>query len=249
MADFKLGIQLYTVRELCKTDFTGTLSALAKMGYQGVEFAGQYGGMSPDALAAFLGDLGLACCGLHGPLVQMCDPDSQFYACAAAVHSPYVTTSCLQEVAKDWPGAIAKVAEAARVAQKHGLQFTYHNHAQEFQKFDGVYALDMLYQRTDAAQVQAELDTYWIKAGGEDPAAYIRKYPGRVPQVHLKDMDKQDRSWTEIGNGSIDLPAVFAAAEEVGAGWIIYEQDVCKRPALESAQISIENLRKSGLME
>lgn len=64
----QVGLQLYTVLDECQRDFRGTLRAIADMGYQGVEFAWQYGDMAPDALARFLKELGLACCGWHAPM-------------------------------------------------------------------------------------------------------------------------------------------------------------------------------------
>jgi sugar phosphate isomerase/epimerase len=248
MKKFPLGIQLYTVREDCKKDFKGTLSTLAKLGYQGVEFAWNYGGMTPEQLAGFLKELDLKCCGLHAPLDPLLDAKSEWYAYAKAVHSPFITTSCAGDVAKDWKGTIEKIKQAGAVAQTVGLTFTYHNHEQEFEIIEGQYALDMLYAATDPQTVKAELDTYWIKKGGADPAQYIRKCKGRAPQIHLKDMDPADGSFTEVGAGIIALPAVFQAAEDAGARWMIYEQDVCKRPPLESVKITIENLRKAKLI-
>lgn len=243
MADIPVGIQLYTVREDCKKDFAGTLKALAEMGYDGVEFAWNYGGMSPAELAAFLRDVGLRACGLHAPEDQVDKPDGGAYAYAKGLGCPYISTSLAGEVEKDWPGAIALVQRAGRAAAQCGVQFTYHNHAQEFQKLGGRYALDLLYTRTDPRQVQAELDTHWIARGGLDPAAYIRKYAGRMPQLHLKDIGPNNE-FVEIGAGVLDLPGVLAAARDAGAQWIIYEQDRCGGPAIESARLSITNLRK-----
>lgn len=248
MAKLPLGIQLYTVREECKKEFKGTVSALAKLGYQGVEFAWNYGGMTPEQVAAFLKELNLRCCGLHAPLDGLLDAQSEWYTYAKAVKSPHVTTSCAGEVAKDWKGTISKLREVGRVARSVGIPFTYHNHAQEFEKIDGQCALDLLYAQAEPETVKAELDTYWIKKGGDDPVSYIRKYKGRVPQVHLKDMDRADGSFTEVGAGVMDLPGIFKAAEDVGAQWMIYEQDICKRPPLESARITIENLRRAKLI-
>jgi len=248
MKKFPLGIQLYNVRDDCKKDFKATVSALAKIGYQGVEFAGIYGGMSPEELAAFLKELRIVCCGLHVPFEHLLDPKSDSYRYAKAVQGPFITTSCAGEVAKDWQGTIAKLREAGRVARSAGLTFTYHNHAQEFQKINGKYALDLLYEAAEPLTVQAELDTYWIRKGGEDPAAYILKYSGRAPQIHLKDMDAADGSFTEVGAGLMDLPAIYAAAEKAGSRWIIYEQDRCKRPPLESAKLTMDNLRKAKLI-
>lgn len=248
MKRLPLGIQLYTVREDCKRDFKAVLSALAEMGYQGVEFAGDYGGMTPPQLAAFLKELSLTCCGLHAPLDLLLDCKSEPYAYARAVSSPFITTSCAEEVARNWQGTIAKVQQAGAAARSVGVTFTYHNHAHEFQRIDRRYALDMLYADTGPRTVKAELDTYWIRKGGEDPAAYIRKYAGRTPQVHLKDMDRDDGSFTEPGEGLIDPRIIFEAAQDAGAEWIIYEQDACKHPPLESAKRTIVNLRKAGLI-
>jgi len=185
----------------------------------------------------------LRACGLHAPKDQVDDADSEAYAYATGLGCPYVSTSLAGEVAKDWPAAIELVKRAGRAAAQQGLQFSYHNHAQEFQQFDGQYALDMLYARTDPEQVKAELDTHWIARGGLDPVAYIRKYAGRVPQLHLKDIGPNDE-FVEIGAGVLDLPAVLAAARDAGSQWIIYEQDRCAGAPLESARISITNLRR-----
>lgn len=247
MKDIPVGIQLYTVRDLLKTDFKGTVKAIAEMGYKGVEFAGQYGDMGHAELAAFLKELGLKCCGMHVGLNDIADAKSDVYARAKALGCPFVTTSLAGQVEKDWRGTIKAVAAAAEVARQQGVIFTYHNHAQEFAKIDGEYALDLLYKETNPRFVQGELDTFWIKKGGPDPVPYIRQYKGRVPQVHLKDMDPADQSFTEVGNGLMDLPGIFAVAREVGTRWVIVEQDTCKRPSIESAGISIANLKKAGL--
>ncbi|NLW50835.1 MAG: sugar phosphate isomerase/epimerase [Candidatus Brocadiaceae bacterium] len=243
MKDTPVGIQLYSVRGDCEKDFAGTLKALADMGYDGVEFAWNYGSMPPDELADLLRSLGLRACGLHAPKDQIAAPDSQAYAYAAGVGCPYISVSLAGDVEKDWPAAIALVQEAGRVAAGKGILFSYHNHAQEFHTFDGKYALDALYEQTDPTQVMAELDTHWIARGGADPVAYIRKYAGRVPQLHLKDIGPNDE-FIEIGRGVLDLEAVLNAADDAGSKWIIYEQDRCERPALESARISIDNLHK-----
>ncbi len=240
-----VGIQLYTVREDCQKDFKGTLKALAAMGYQGVEFAWYYGGMAPRDLACYLHSLGLHAAGFHASLEEILNPSSETYAYARSLNGTFVTTSLAGEVLKNWPAALDRMAQAAEVAFSQGFVFTYHNHDAEMTLLDGVIAEDMALARH--ALIQFELDTYWIRKGGQDPVTMIRRYAGRTPQVHLKDMDAGDQSFAEIGRGALDLPGILAAAEEAGARWIIVEQDVCKRPALESARISIEYLKQHGL--
>jgi sugar phosphate isomerase/epimerase len=247
MSKIPVGIQLYTVRQALNQDFKGVVKQLAELGYKGVEFAGQYGNMEPAELAAFLKEAGLKCCGQHSGINEICDPASKLYAYAKALKCPYVTTSCAWVVDKDWPGTIVQLSKCGAVAKANGCVFTYHNHSQEFAKFDGVYAEDMLFQKTDPTEVMAELDTFWIRKGGPDPVAYIAQYPGRVPQIHLKDMNPITCEFTEVGNGLMDLKAIFKVGNEVGAKWVIVEQDSCPGPELESAKISITNLKKVKL--
>ena len=231
MKKIPLGIQLYSVRELCATDFKGTVRELAKMGYKGVEFAGQYGNMVPEELADFLKEQKLKVCGCHTSLDEINNPNSMTYAYSKATKNTYLTTSLCGRVAKDWDQAIKDCEVAGKTAKKNGFIFTYHNHAQEFEKINGVYALDKLYAETNPKEVYGEFDTHWIKRGGEDPVAYIRKYKGRVPQIHLKDITA-DNNFVELGKGILDLTAIVEAGVYVGAKWLIYEQDICKGSAL-----------------
>jgi sugar phosphate isomerase/epimerase len=242
-----LGLQLFTVREDMKKDFKGTLAAVAEMGYEAIE-TGAPAEMGAQEFAAFVKSLGLVTAGVHAGVDELMVAGSRPYQYARALGAPHVTISAMYDVDKDWNALIEKVKIAAAVAKKEGFQFTYHNHHLEFKRLGGEYALDILYARTDPKLVQCELDTYWIKRGGEDPVAYIKKYKGRTPEIHLKDMDPADESFTEIGNGCMDLAAIFDAARYVGAKWIIVEQDKWKGTGLESARISIDNLKKTGLI-
>ncbi len=242
-----LGIQLYTVRDRCATDFKGTVTALAEMGYQGVELAWNYGGMSPDALAEFLASLNLRAAGLHVSLAEILNPNSDAYRYVMELKSAYLTTSLAGEVAKDWRNTIAAVQRAGEVAREQGVIFTYHHHAEEFAVIDGEYALDLLFAGTDATAVAGELDTFWMLKGSVDPLSYLRKYAGRVPQLHLKDMDPITRGATEVGCGLLDVPAVFATAADAGVRWVIVEQDICAGSSLDSARASLAYLHRTGL--
>ena len=242
MKDFKLGIQLYTVREPLKEDFKGVLRELAAMGYQGMEFAGMYGDMEPAELAAFLKEIGVSACGMHVSLDAILNSGDKCYQYAKALGCRHLVTSLCGNFIKDFDILVEKCNEAGRVANANGIVFTYHNHSQEFETINGKIALDLFYSRTSPQLVKAELDTYWIKKGGYDSVAYLTKYTSRLPLIHLKDMDKTDGSFTEVGTGVIDLPGVLQVARASVAEWVIYEQDSCRRPQLESAGISLNNI-------
>ena len=127
-----------------------------------------------------------------------------------------------------------------------GLTLCYHNHAFELEEsFDGELGLDILYNNSSAANLSAEIDVYWVKRGGADPAAYLAKYAGRIPLVHAKDMDTAG-NFAEGGAGTLDFAAIFAAAEAGGVTTYVVEQDTCPGDPLESVALSIANLRKMG---
>ncbi len=241
-----IGIQLWTVRDALQEDFKGTLKALAGMGYHGIEFAGNYGGMKPRELAVFLQGIGLQTAGMHTSLDEILNPCSDTYAYARALNGSFLTTSLCGEVEKDWTATVDHMVAAGAAAFAQGFTFTYHNHAEELAEVNGIIALDQVLARPGAL-VQFEIDTYWIKKGGKDPVSFIRRYSGRVPQVHLKDMDRADGTFTEVGYGLMDLPAIFKAIETSGTRWLIVEQDTCKRPALDSARMSMDTLMKAGI--
>ncbi len=124
----------------------------------------------------------------------------------------------------------------------------YHNHAFEFEPLGGTTGMEILLAETDPELVGFECDVYWVQYGGQDPAAFIQAHAGRFPLIHLKDMvgEGDGRTFAEVGEGKIDFAAIFAAAEAQGAAWYIVEQDTCQRPSLESAKLSLENLKGWG---
>ena len=222
----RFGIQLYSVRDQLEKDFPGTIRAIREMGFEGVEFAWNYGGMDPEAVAGFIAGTGLVCCGLHTGLQDLRDPASLSYRYAKALRIPCITTSCCGKAElENWEATITALADAGRVATGQGFRFTYHNHAPELEIRGGKTLLDALYGATDARHVKAELDTAWIYAGGQDPIATIRAYAGRVPQVHAKDYQRAEKRPVEIGRGDLDFKAVVAAARDARAEWLIYELD------------------------
>lgn len=252
MANIPVSLQLFTVRDDIDADFRGTLERVAGIGYKGVELAGNTGGLSAAELKSLLDGLGLAVTGSHVPIEVIATDVQPAIDFALEVGNKWIVCPYLSEDwRKDAAGwrSLAKILENAGTRCKQaGLQMCYHNHAFEFEKFDGHYGLDILYSSSSPDLVQAELDTYWVKLGGEEPVDYIRKYKGRVPLVHLKDMaNDAERSFAEVGEGTLDIRAISDAAQDAGTQWLIVEQDECKRPPLESAQISLRNLKSMGL--
>lgn len=242
-------LQLYTLRDETTKDFTGTLEKVAEIGYKGVEFAG-FGGLAASQMKAVLDRLGLKAMGSHTGLDLLKNKLDEVIEYNLEIGNPYVICPWAKyETKEDYLEAAKFYNTVGEKCRNKGLQFCYHNHAFEFNTFDGEFGLDIIYRETDPELVKAEIDTYWVQYAGLNPAEYVKKYAGRCPLVHLKDMEAgEDKHFAEVGNGIMDIGAIAAAAKEGGAQWFIVEQDKCKRPALESVKMSFDNLKKMKII-
>ncbi|MCK4324554.1 MAG: sugar phosphate isomerase/epimerase, partial [Armatimonadetes bacterium] len=130
-----------------------------------------------------------------------------------------------------------------------GLNYGYHNHSHEFEKFGERTAMAILFGESDPDCVSAELDTYWVQHGGASPVVWIKKLADRLPLLHLKDMAMRGREqlYAEVGEGNLDWEGIIAAAQDAGVKWYIVEQDTCQRDPFESLAISFNNLKEMGL--
>jgi len=250
MANVPIALQLYTVRDQTAIDFPGTVRHVAKMGYSGVEFAGT-GGLSASEMQDLLAETGLKAAGSHIALALMEEDLDGVIAYNKTIGNPWIGVPFLPNELRTLDGfrqVAATLNRLGAISKAAGISLYYHNHAFEFDVQDGVRGWDILTAETDPALVGLELDCYWAVYAGEDPAALIRKNAGRFPLVHLKDMigSGAERTWAEVGEGTIDWQPVFAASEAQGVHWYIVEQDSCARPTLESARLSITHLKKWG---
>lgn len=264
-----IAIQLYSVRDDAAADLRGTLQKIKNMGYEGVEFAGLYGHTAAE-IKALCAEVGLVPLSAHVPYYDMIADPKGVLSQYAEIGCRYVAIPYLTPECRPGTDGFAKVVENAamlgKVAGELGMTLLYHNHDFEFQKLDGKYALEVLYDTVPASLLQTELDVCWVRVGGEEPAAYVRKYTGRAPVVHLKDYAggksehmyeligiESEKKETEekpfefrpVGSGVQDMPAIIAAAEDAGAAWLVVEQD---QPSMglspmECAEKSISYLR------
>lgn len=245
-----IALQMYTVRDDQSKDFRGTLTKVAQMGYPAVEFAG-YGGLDAEQIKDLLAELGIVAAGTNTGIEALQKDFGAVVRFHHTIGAKFVTAPSLpgNRYSRDEAGfqAAAKdLGELGRRLAAEGLALGYHNHDFEFFKADGRYGLDILYEETDPTYLRAELDVFWAKKGGVDPAEYMRKLGPRCSLVHIKDM-AADGSFAEVGTGSIDFDSIFAAGESIGSEWYIVEQDVCKgRPPLEAVALSLDNLRRWG---
>jgi sugar phosphate isomerase/epimerase len=250
-----VALQLYSVREQLKGDFQGTVRAVGEMGYDGVQFAG-YGGLGAEAMRRLLEESHLLPAGTHTGLDVLEGRLDEELDYNLAIGNRWIVCPALPESRRrDLAGWREVAASLNRIGERcaaRGLRFGYHNHAFEFPPIpDGggvLRGIDVLLGETDSQLVFWEPDVYWITKGGADPAAMIREYGGRVPITHLKDMTGDERqTFAEVGEGTLDWPAILAASDGAGVEWHCVEQDRCDRPPLESVRLSVQHLRSWGM--
>jgi sugar phosphate isomerase/epimerase len=268
----RVGLQLYTVRNLMKQDFDGTVAGVAKIGYKEVEFAGYYG-KSPKEVRALLDSNGLTSPSAHHPMqpppngegkTPALETDLQEIIDGANIIGQKFLVCPYLDVKSRTADGYKLLAESCNrvgeVTQKAGIQFAYHNHSFEFEKVDGLdgkLPFDYLLAQTDPKFVKVEMDLCWITVGGQDPIAYFNKYPGRFPLVHVKDWSKDGSASSDyegavghpvaghlanVGSGSIDWKNIFAHSSKAGIEHYFVENDAAK--SLADPQASYDYLSK-----
>lgn len=262
-----VAVQVYSVRDDASSDLQGTLEKIQAMGYDGVEFAGLYG-YAPADIKKMLEKTGLTAVSAHVPLNDLRRDTKNVIADYAYLGCKWIAVPYLDKADRpgsgDFDKTIADIKEIAVEAKKQGIQLLYHNHDFEFVKIGDKYALDVLYESISEDLLKTELDTCWVKVGGEDPANYILKYSDRAPLVHLKDfkgtksehmyglIGKEDKAEVSdkfelrpVGLGVQEWPSILEASEKAGAEWVIVEQDTATlgKTPLESIRISRDYLK------
>jgi sugar phosphate isomerase/epimerase len=244
---FPIALQPYTIRDELSKDYLGALTKVAEIGYQGVELGPPPASITIAAFKQHMNRIGLQVIGCHASLAQLTDELTTQTDYLHEVGGSYLALSHRfdsRQAVLDSARLFDQIGENCR---KRGIQFLYHHHNWEFIRFDGEYALDILLQATDPELVKIELDTYWVKRGGEDPVDYLRKLHNRCPLLHIKDMEPgEEQFFAEVGEGILDFDAILQAAEAAGTQWLVVEQDSCRRPVFESIAISYRNLQKMG---
>ena len=267
------GVQLYTVMGLMDTDTKDTLQKIAAIGYKEVESAfsrkGGFYGMKPKEFAKMVNDIGLSWQSHHvigapfklppgakppvdangkpivfPPMKNLKENHKELVDDAAEGGVNYlvcanIPLNTLDEI-KSAIEILNKTGEACRKAK---ITFAYHNHTHEFEKVEGEIPYDLLLSQTNADILKMELDLGWATKAGVDPEALFTKNPGRFPLWHVKDIDKDSKNPTEVGNGIVDFKRIFEYEKIAGMQHFFVEQDNAPQP-LESIATSFNNLKK-----
>ncbi len=247
----KLGAQLYTIRDFTKTpeDIEKSLRKIKALGFDTIQISA-FGPIDPKRLADLVHELDLDVCVTHSSFDRMQNDldrlieEHRMLGCdtigLGIMPEPY--RGSLEGIRR----FIADTRGIAREIKAAGLQFAYHNHNMEFQKYDGILPMDLLIEETDPDDFHFILDTYWLQMGGVSPAAYIRRVKNRMKVCHFKDFAVVDWRPTiaEIGAGNIDFVECYRACEDANVRYIVIEQDTCPRDPFDCLACSYKNLKQ-----
>jgi len=248
-----VALQLYSLRDVIPYDVEGTLASVAKMGYQGVEFAGYYG-KSAKELRTILNDNGLLVAGTHIGLETLLGEElEKTVQFNQELGNKFLIVPGLAEErrnsVKAWKDTARIFNELAEKVKPFGMRVGYHNHWDEFKPMDGLLPFDVFFSDT-VTEVVMQLDTGNALYGGAESVPLLKKYPGRAATVHLKECSRNEEVnfASMYGEGSVPWKEVFELCETVGrTEWYIVEQEKYLSPPLESVAEGLQALRKLGV--
>ncbi len=259
---YKIGLQLFSVRDAMSKDPKGTLVALKAMGYQDFETYGYdpktetIYGYSLKEFKSILDELELTTTSGHygfSDYFNASDEELDWFVAqcikaAKSLDSPYITWPWIHpdhRNAEDFKRLAQLLNRIGKQVTEAGLGFAYHNHGYEFEDWNGTTGYEIILNQTNPDWVKLQMDMYWAVHSGTTPKALVAQQPGRFVMWHIKDMDKLTRDYTELGNGSIDYLSMLPDPQTSGLVYYYIEQGGnFAVNSMESAATSIAYFKK-----
>lgn len=259
---YKVGLQLYTLRDIIVKDPKGVIKMVADLGYEELEVYGyndgKIFGMPVKEFADYVKSVGLRITSGHYALgkdesargrTNILNDWSRAIDDAKEMGQEFMALASLtkneRQTLDDFKFVCDKLNEAGEACKKAGIRLQYHNHDFEFNPIDGQIPYDLMLKELDPAVVGMELDLFWVTYAGYQPLDFFRKYPGRFEQWHVKDMDRTERKKNaNVGTGTIDFKPIFAHAEDSGLKHFYIEHDTYPLNSTDSVKADVVNIRE-----
>ena len=249
-----VGLELYSVRGELVKDLPGTVRAVAKMGYQVVEFYSPYFSWTTEQakdVRKLLDDLGIKCLSTHNGATAITEANlAKAIELNQIIGSKYIIVASAGKVAgaDGWKAFAATLAAASDKLGSHKMATGFHNHQTEWKPLEnGERPMDILAKNTPKEFV-LQLDAGTAVEAGADPVAWIKANPGRVKSIHLKDWGKGEGRGYNVAFGEGDVPwkGIFEAAESTGGVeyYLIEQEHAGPEGEFAMAQKCLANYRK-----
>ncbi len=218
------------IKDELKEDWKAALRKTAAMGYTEIE-TGSYYGKSVEEFLTFCAEIGIKPIAggtrlyedmdeLNNSLDQLNALDLKY----AVIYWPWLVGAPFS--LEDCKKSVELLNKAGEVCNERGLQLCWHNHDNEFVAMEEGLPFDYLMNNTDEELVKCEMDVYWVKKGGADPVEMLKKYEGRYPILHLKDMAPgEEQDFACVGSGIVDFSAILAESREQNIQHYFIERD------------------------
>ena len=245
----RIGAQLYTVRDFTKDleSFSETLKRVADIGYEYVQVSGtcEYDGAW---LAEELKKSGLKCPLTHYDRDQIRTNTDAVIAKHKEFGCDYIGIGWYDLKNRTVADFLEDFKDVSKKINDSGLALSYHNHDFEFGKAaSGKTFLAEIVDAFTPEQLKFTLDTFWVQAGGGDPAWWINELKGRTPCVHFKDMS-YDKRMEPVGYGNMNFDAIIKATIDAGVDYAFVEQDRCyEEDPFKCLEMSYNFLKSRGL--
>ena len=246
-----VGLELYSVRDELTKDLNSTVTAVAKMGYQIVEFYSPYFDWTPEKakeVRKLLDDLGIQCRSTHNGTQSFTDDGlKKAIELNQTIGSKYIVMASAGRVdgIDGWKSVAQKLTSASEHLRPLGMAAGYHNHQAEWKPVDGQRPLDVIAANTPK-DVALQLDVGTCVEVGADPVAWINKNPGRIKSMHCKEWSASRKYAVPFGEGDAPWKQIFAAAESTGGieYYLIEQEEAGNQGQLAMAQRCLANWRK-----
>lgn len=245
-----IAVQMYTLRHL-QLPLDQLLGEIARIGYQGIEIGGEHKA-GVEETNALLNKHGLRIVAAHVMLQTLeADPQKVFdfnrSVGNTAIVIPWIGEDLRGKDAKGWLNLAAKFERLGQRCAEAGMRLLYHNHDFEMAEVEGKTGIEWLLDSADPAALGWEADLAWIQRGNQDIARLLRKYAGRIPRVHAKDLapagtGQDEGGFADVGYGTVDWSTVLPAVKAAGPEWYVVEHDLPREP-LTTIRRSFEFLK------
>jgi sugar phosphate isomerase/epimerase len=247
-----VGLELYSVRDVLVKDLEGTVKAVAKMGYDGVEFYSPYLAWTPEKakeMRKLLDDLGIRCFSTHNGSDAFAPENvAKAIELNSILGSKLIVMASAGKVTglDGWKAVAEKLNAGAEKFRAAGIRAGYHNHATEFKPLEGRRPIELIAAST-SKDVTLQLDVGTCVEVGDDPVAWIQKNPGRIRSVHCKEYSPKPGEGYKVlfGEGASPWKKIFAAAEKSGGvETYLIEQEGHALPSMEAVAKCLELFRR-----